>query len=90
MTAEFVILPSGRIQVMVGIHVVGTIEPYLGGARYRLHLPGNDRLRLVDSVAKGRRLILHILAESFEAAGPEFQSAAASISAQAESERAAA
>jgi hypothetical protein len=90
MTAEFVILPSGRIQVVVGLHVVGAIDPDRQGARYRLHLPGNDRLRMVDSVAKARRLILHILAEWFEACGPEFQAIAVSINAQAESERAAA
>jgi hypothetical protein len=88
MMAEFVILPSGRIQVVVGVNVVATIYPPASGSvRYSLALPGMEGARLVDSVPKARRIVLQRVADWFEACGPGFLPVAEAIGAQAESER---
>ena len=86
----FTVQRSGRIEVMLGAHVVATIHPHLGGARYRVFLPGRDGARLVHSVGKARRLVLHVLADWFDAAGPLFAPAAETVAMQAEMEREAA
>ena len=88
--ATFEIHRSGRIDVMLGRHLVATIYPYQGGARYRVMLPGRDGARLVSSVGKARRLVLHMLADWMEAAGPLFAQAAETLASQAELEREAA
>lgn len=88
--AIFAIHLSGRIEVMLGAHVVATIYPHLGGARYRLLLPGRDGARIVKSVPTARRLVLHMLTDWFDAAGPMFAPVAESLAAQAELEREAA
>jgi hypothetical protein len=91
MTAEFAILPSGRIEIMIGVHVVGIIYPLVAGrVRYSLALPDATGAREVDSVAKARRIVLHVLADWFDACGAEFRPIAAALAIQAESERAAA
>lgn len=88
--AEFVINRSGRIDVVLGHHTIATIFPYLGGARYRVMLPGREGARLVRSIGVARRLVLHMLADWFDAAGPAFSPVAEALAAQAELEREAA
>jgi hypothetical protein len=95
---EFHIQPSGRIEVMLGIHQVGVIEPwnergcYFGkiGAHYRINLPEARTMpRPATSVQVARRLILHRLAQWFDAAGPLWAPMAEALALQAESERSA-
>jgi hypothetical protein len=96
---EFHIQPSGRIEVMLGIHMVGVIEPwcerssYFGkiGAHYSVTLPecGRTMPRPATSVQVARRLILHRLAQWFDAAGPLWAPMAEALAIQAESERSA-
>ena len=81
---------TGRIEVMLGLHVVARITPLSDGARYHIKLPGPDGARLVDSIGKARRLVLHMLADWFLKAGPFFGPVAKSLAAQAELEREAA
>jgi hypothetical protein len=88
--ALFVSNRSGRIEVTIGVHVVATIYPHRESARYQILLPGYEGARLVDSVGKARRLIMHRLADWFEAAGPAFAPIAETLAAQAELEREAA
>ena len=101
--ALFVANPSGRIEVMLGLHLVGVIEPWDGpqirnrlgaiGAYYWITLPvdgGYSAKRPATSARIARRHILRRLAEWFEAAGPAFFEVALVLSAQAEDERAAA
>lgn len=95
---EFHIQPSGRIEVMLGIHRVGVIEPRddefggctfgRAGAHFRLYLE-NDRTmpRPATSVQVARRLILHRLAQWFDAAGPLWAPMAEALAMQAEGER---
>lgn len=97
--ALFVANPSGRIEVMLGKHVVGMIEPWDGpqvrnglgaiGAYYWIMLPvdgGGSPKRPATSPRAARRLILCRLAEWFEAAGPVFCEATMMLSVQAEME----
>lgn len=95
---EFHIQPSGRIEVMLGIHQVGVIEAwcergsYFGkiGAHYSVSLPddgGRTMPRPATSVQIARRLILHRLAQWFDAAGPLWAPMAEALALQAESER---
>jgi len=98
--AEFVTQPSGRIQVVFGMHTVGFIEPYDAvcrggscnvGAYFWIALPldgGGSPKRPAANVRIARRLILHRLAGWYEAAGPEFSRIASALALQAESERA--
>jgi hypothetical protein len=98
--AEFVVQRSGRIEVMLGAHLVGVIEPWaFGGGRrfgevrahYRMLLgEGRASPRGASSVGVARRQLLHRLAEWFDAAGPLFAPAAEALAAQAELEREAA
>lgn len=89
LAAEFHEQPSGRIEVRVGVHVVGTIyAPAAGTVRFTLTLPDASGPRLVDSVGKARRVILIALADWFDACGPEFGSIASALAAQSDSERA--
>ena len=89
--AEFHELPSGRIEVRIGVHPVGTIFPRSAGTvRYSLTLPDASGPRLVDSVGKARRLILMALADWFEACGPQFGAIASELAAQSDAERVAA
>ena len=101
--ATFVSNPSGRIEVMLGQHLVGTIDPWDGpqiragrdkiGAFYRITLPiagGPATVRPARSIGLARRLILHRLADWFDAAGPLFAPIAETLAAQAELEREAA
>lgn len=88
-----------RIEVMLGAHVVGTIDPWEGvqryasfgiiGAYYSTIFSGKQRWP-ASSPQAARRLILHRLAEWFEAAGPVFAPVAETLAAQAELEREAA
>lgn len=94
--ADFHIQRSGRIEVVLGTHVIGTIEPWDGatarnslgtiGAYYWTFFDGGRR-HPATSPRIARRLILHRLAEWFEAAGPHCQSLAEAFSIQAEGER---
>lgn len=98
---EFHIQPSGRIEVMLGIHQVGVIEPWAEelrgrnhfgkiGALYRLYLDeGRTMPRPATSVQVARRLILHRLAQWFDAAGPLWAPMAEALAIQAEGERSA-
>lgn len=89
--AEFRELPSGRIDVLIGVHVVGTIYPPAAGTvRYSLALPTAAGPRLCSSVGMARRLILMVLADWFEACGPEFCPIASALKAQSDAERIAA
>lgn len=88
LAAEFHEQPSGRIEVKIGVHVVGTIyRPAAGTVRFSLMLPDVAGPRLVESVGKARRLALIALADWFEACGPEFGSIASALAAQSETER---
>ena len=88
MPADFQINPSGRIDVVLGIHRVAVIEPWhgpQGGAHYFLF---NDRDRShARSVQMARRLVLQHLAQWFEAAGEMFWPIAEALARQAEEER---
>jgi hypothetical protein len=99
----FAVQRSGRIEVMLGNHLVGVIEPWdsvnirnsLGriGAYWWITLPvdgGYSAKHPATSTRKSRRLILHRLAEWFDAAGPMFAPIAETLAAQAELEREAA
>lgn len=98
--AEFVINPSGRIEVMLGTHLVGVVEPWDGmqgrhggsrvGAYFQITLPidGHSGMkRPTASVAIARRLVLQRLADWFAAAGPCCQPLAEALALQAEDER---
>ena len=93
--AIFVEKPSGRIEVMLGVHLIGVIEPWplacqgrnLGrvGAHFSIMLPedGPRSPFPATSVSTARRLILGRLSAWFEAAGPLFASTAAELGMQA-------
>jgi hypothetical protein len=94
--AEFVIRPSGRIEVMLGQHLVGAIEPWHGApkieAYFWITLPvdgGASPKCPATSVALARRLILLRLAHWFEAAGPFFHAVGETLAMQSEEERSA-
>ena len=96
---DFHIQPSGRIEVMLGIHQVGVIEPWhedlrgtrcfgKTGALYRLYLEESRTMpRPATYIAVARRLILHRLSQWFDAAGPLWAPMAEALAMQAESER---
>jgi hypothetical protein len=94
--AAFHINPSGRIEVVLGIHRIGIIEPWDGGqaknsfgkigAYYWSIFDGGMR-HPATSTKIARRLILHRLSQWFEAGGPFAQSLAEAFSLQAETER---
>ena len=94
--AVFIINTSGRVEVTLGAHVVGTIEPWDGvqrqssigniGAYYSTLFSGAQRFP-ASSPRAARRLILHRLAIWFETAGPLFSPIAETLAAQAELER---
>lgn len=98
--ALFVINRSGRVEVMLGKWLVGIIEPWadlhghsvLGrvNAYYWLTMPFDGApmaKKAAPSTRVARRLLLHRLAEWFEAAGPVFAPIAETLAAQAELER---
>ena len=88
--AVFHINASGRIEVMLGMHTIGIIEPWEGSRRinayYWMIFDGKTR-HPATSTKIARRLILHRMAEWFEAAGPCCHPLAEALSLQAEGER---
>jgi len=94
MIAEFVINRYGSIEVMMGTHLIGAIEPRPDegkiGAYYRILLPSKRATPYpATSVEVARRLILQRLADWFGDAGPSFYPVANALALQSEDERAA-
>lgn len=86
----FVSLPNGRIEAMLGKHLVGVIEPNADEPYYRVLLPvagGPDRCRPLMAGQSTRRLLLHRLATWHREAGPLYAAMADALDAQAEMER---
>jgi hypothetical protein len=94
-TATFIIDQVGRIEVMLGTHLVGVIEPEREGtaAIYRVLLPVNgavEKYRRAPSVQMARYLVLAKMIEWFSNAGPVFEVAAGDLMLQAHEEKQAA
>lgn len=98
--ATFIILPSGRMEIMLGTQLAGIIEPWDGphigtghghvGAYFWITLPidgGSDVKRPAPSPQVARWLILKKLADWFDAAGPLFGYIVETLAAQAQMER---
>lgn len=91
---EFHTLPSGRIEAMLGRHVVGVIMPHNMGrkvrAYYSLRLPveGTPMMpKPATSNAMARSNMLFSIADWFDCAGPLFDGLAVATRIQAEQER---
>lgn len=87
-------LPSGRIEAMLGRHVVGEIVPWNMGskvkAHYSIRLPveGSPTMpRPATSLAMARSNMLFAIADWFDCAGPLFDGTATATRIQAEQER---
>lgn len=98
---QFIIRPSGRIEAMLGNHLVGIIEEWPTGnrrgllgtvnAHYRITLPVDGATpvspRGATSIKAARRQLLQWLAGWFEAAGLHFAPICEAIVSQALEER---
>lgn len=91
---EFHTLPSGRIEAMLGRHVVGIITPWNMGRRVKAHysisLPIESRAMMpkpATSMRMARSNMLFAISEWFDCAGPLFDGLAVATRIQAEQER---
>lgn len=86
----FAILKNGRIEAMLGKHLVGVIEPNVAEPYYQVFMPLNgapDRRRPLMPGQPTRRLMLHRLAQWHRDAGPLYDALVDVLNEQAEQER---